>query len=468
MRGRWVARGVCFALWLLFAGVACTYTPALMGAQSNSTVTPEPAVTPAPDGFPIPEISEFPAPGQVVVLGEDANLYLLQRGHTPLALTSDGRPFNEVQGGQIYTHPTWSRNGWLSFARVSIPSQGDLSLDVLAVRPGESDPITLWSTQEGGYIYGYWSPLPCTNGPDCGRFAFLMDEGDTIALHLAEVNSENSIPISESILDRAQPFYYSWSPDGESMLWFQNSQSLLIYDVEEHEVRARLADSPGLFQAPAWSPVDQRLLFTRSEAEGSVLTIAEGDTRAGLGLPLEGAVFFSWSPDGEHIGYASGTFPLSAITVIDDKGNIQHIIEDIENVVAFFWSPDSSQLAVVSLEAAPEPLPEAHEPGLYARRFAQRQTPDFVLVWSVVSLATGESRRLATFLPTREQFYILQFFDQFSQSHRVWSPDSRYLVYAEQSAGVDRGLVRLIDTTQPGLSPWTLMEGRQAVFSFED
>jgi TolB protein len=250
------------------------------------------------------------------------------------------------------------------------------------------------------------------------------------------------------------------------MLWFQNGERLSVYDVGAGNIELELQDAPGFFQAPAWSPVDQRLLFARSERQRNHVTIADGDVRAELGRPLAGAVFFSWSPDGEHIAFASGTYPLSPITIVGSDGSNERVISGVENIIAFFWSPDSTKLAVVSVEEATEPLPEAQGPGFHGRRAAQTDTPDLTLVWHVIDVGTGEASRLATFFPTREQFYLLQFFDQYSQSHRLWSPDSRYLVYAEQPAGAEVGSIRLLDTTQPDQSPRVLMEGRQAVFSF--
>jgi len=60
--------------------------------------------------------------------------------------------------------------------------------------------------------------------------------------------------------------------------------------------------------------------------------------------------------------------------------------------------------------------------------------------------------------------YYLRFFDQFARSHRLWSPDSRSLTYAEVLDD-GRSVVSLVETTGTG-TPRTLMYGRIGVFSW--
>jgi hypothetical protein len=72
---------------------------------------------------------------------------------------------------------------------------------------------------------------------------------------------------------------------------------------------------------------------------------------------------------------------------------------------------------------------------------------------------------LQGFLPTRDMLYFLSFFDQFAQSHRLWSPDSRYLVYAELTSE-SRQLIHLLDTNDPAAWPLTLTEGQIGIWSY--
>ena len=76
-------------------------------------------------------------------------------------------------------------------------------------------------------------------------------------------------------------------------------------------------------------------------------------------------------------------------------------------IVAFFWSPDASKIAYVSVNDSEENLQ-----------------------WRVIDLTSGVDTELIDFIPSSDQLTWYAFFDQYVQSHRVWSPDSRSLLFA--------------------------------------
>ena len=90
-------------------------------------------------------------------------------------------------------------------------------------------------------------------------------------------------------------------------------------------------------------------------------------------------------------------------------------LEIDENVIAYFWSPDSSKLAYVTLSDT---------------RGALR--------WNILDVQDGARWPLVDFVPTPDQLSILQFFDQFAYSQSMWSPDSRSLLFA--GSIVDEGI----------------------------
>ena len=81
-------------------------------------------------------------------------------------------------------------------------------------------------------------------------------------------------------------------------------------------------------------------------------------------------------------------------------------------VMAFFWSPDGSKIALVTPNAS--------------RNAFQ---------WEVVDSRTGATIRVVEFIPSSDLLTVLAFFDQYAYSHQVWSPDSRYLVFTGSLAG---------------------------------
>ena len=194
------------------------------------------------------------------------------------------------------------------------------------------------------------------------------------------------------------------------------------------------------------------------------MIVASGDMRSELGLPVDGAVFFGLSPDGSKVAYASGAFPLSPITVINADGSDGRVLANTQDVIAFFWSPDSTRLAVASLRTDNSSVPQTGI-AAHARRVQQGSQPGQPFQWTVVDVTTGTATLFAAFTPTEEEITRLQFFDQYAQSHRIWSPDGRYIVFAERP---DSGspAIRLIDTQNPGIAPLRIIDGVDAVFSF--
>lgn len=446
-------------------GISCSGP----GAPAGEPTPENPAPTASPTvEDPSTEQSDelaFPAAGQLAVLGAEGNLLLFEQGQPPVALTDDADT-SEAGGAVLYAHPTWSPAGWLSYARVEAADGTPSHLDVLARPPNAAEPITVLSADETTYVYGYWSPAPCPESAGCGRFAYLVNDGDRLAMRITAVQANGATSVEDHEVGRAAPFYYDWSPDGNQMLWYQYEETVRIYDVESDEFAETIDAQPGRFMAPAWSPVDDRLLLTeRSGTRNQLAIVADGETTE-LDMPFEGFAFFDWSPDGERIAYTYGGDPLSPVTVLNADGSGRQVFDAVEDVVAFFWSPDGAKLAVISLVLAEDPLPMAGRTG---RARPARQDPgDFEFLWSVIDVESGEATPLARFLPTADQWYMLRYFGQYTHSHRVWSADSRHLVYADQRGDPDQPVVLLLDTSEPGLAPIEIAEGTFGVFSFAD
>jgi TolB protein len=88
------------------------------------------------------------------------------------------------------------------------------------------------------------------------------------------------------------------------------------------------------------------------------------------------------------------------------------------------------------------------------------------IAWSVLDISTGANRRYGAFFPTQDMLYMLVYFDQFAQSHRLWSPDSRYLIYAEVTPS-NEASINLLDTAQSNTVPFSIASGFIGIWSFK-
>ena len=95
------------------------------------------------------------------------------------------------------------------------------------------------------------------------------------------------------------------------------------------------------------------------------------------------------------------------------------------HILAFFWSPDGEKLGYLTRQV----LPKAEW-----------------MQWRVYNLATGRDRGFKSFQPSLQMRFIMVSFNQYAQSHRFWSPDSRYLVYGHRNEEAGAEQVWLVDT----------------------
>ena len=125
---------------------------------------------------------------------------------------------------------------------------------------------------------------------------------------------------------------------------------------------------------------------------------------------------FLWSPDGKFLALSEssqlfayqgqGLLVYRTLTIIQgDNPTERGVIHD--PMLAYFWSPDSSRLAYVTVSDTRG-----------------------VLRWMLLDVESGVRQPLIDFVPSLEQLTVFQFFDQYAYSHSPWSPDGDALVFA--------------------------------------
>jgi TolB protein len=353
--------------------------------------------------------------GRLAYVAPDDHIYTLALGG------GDPRRVDSVPGEQavagearISRWPTWTADGSrLAFMRLR-SGEGDApaTAAVWSAMPDGSDHVKLWESQDEMPVYMAWAPNAASLG-------VLVQRGQSLSLLLIDPGGGQPTMVANG-----SPLYFAWSPDSSQLLVHSggdhraNSQaSLSLAQVGSGPTHQPLSQLPAEFRAPAWSSDGTRVAFVAEAPDkGAVLTVS--DTQGGQATrlaPLSEEGAFIWSPDGHRLAFTSrsaGSAPFyRGLEVVKTDGSDRARVAE-EPVMAFFWSPDASKLAFAAVD-----------------RQAQG------LSWFVADAAGKNRKQIGSFLPSEEQIRHFAFFDQYAPSHGLWSPDSRYLVYAGSAAG---------------------------------
>ncbi|MDX1995181.1 MAG: hypothetical protein SF029_22555 [bacterium] len=356
-----------------------------------------------------------------------------------------------------YQWPMWSNDGRLAFFCCVALDNTPIVLETFVSQDGSQAAELVYTGEDQVFYHAFWSPATCSDGASCRDLAILLNDLDEETLAVQVVRSGET-GVSDFVIGTGDPFYYNWSPDGTRMVWQRFNREFSIYDFAT-ESNTLLDFTPGFVQAPAWSPVDDRLLLgVYNEAERLTdLVIVEGETVTTLAEGIEGLVSYSWSPDGTAVAYrvlAEGNsgplYVLNATT-----GAVLASSPEV-GVFAFFWSPDSSRVAYVTSA-------QAQSDGSSAKRAQGQQRVG--LAWAVLDVSANTSRVQHIFIPTNETIYLLNFFDQFAPSHRIWSPDSTAIIFGEISPE-GKAVVSILDMIDGDAVPSYVADGFVGVWSY--
>jgi len=404
-------------------------------------------------GWLAPQVNRPPqrtsaAGGRIAYVGGDGHIY---------TIAPDGSNEHQVTRDRLadtsrYNALAWSLDGQLAFVSFS-----DAGSALFTSQPDGSDRTLVFSGEaDAAPFYLYWSP-------DSQRIAFLAPSpSDRLTVWMAASHDSDS----SQIIARGSPSYFSWAPDGQSVLMHIGGERMAVFRPGQSEL-TDLPDVPGGFQSPAWSPDGRRFLFVRQADNGTQeLVLAEGDERRALASSRAGLAF-AWSPRGDRIAFSipDPADPLlyGSVVVIDPEGKERRVAAQGQ-ILAFFWSPDGERLAVLNLDTS-KPSPQGRAIPVQAQAAPAPQSANARLAWSVVNVADGAFVDFPPFYPTDPFLLLVPYFDQYAQSLSLWSPDGRSLVYADVD---ERGesSIRVLDTQQPQQPARRLSDGTFAAWSW--
>ena len=292
----------------------------------------------------------------------------------------------------------WSRTGqWTAWALDDEDPDGTRELR-LHVEDTESNQVLL-----RGVSAFYLCPSPC------GRYLSHLSPGPLgLELTVSDIGTGEL-----RIIERGQPLFSAWSPDATQLAVHVGDRVLIA--PADGGAPVVLSEDAGRFITPWWTP-HGTVIF----ADGEQLVSARPDGEiTPLGVPA-GAGRFCLDPDGRRIALLHAEEDRTALVIVDLLTGERTTVTT-EPTAAFFWSPDARRLAAV-VPAGPSELQ-----------------------WIVHD---GESvRRLAPFRPSVTWLRdVLPFFEQYAQSHAVWSADScRLVAPAVDSAGSTQAVVHTVD-----------------------
>jgi len=396
-----------------------------------------------------------PASGRIAYMGVDGNIYTInQRGTQQTAVTADAALPSDGRGLlRYYQFPIWSPAGKrLAFVRIQGIDQVPTSTSVVTTDPDGTAATEAFTSGEALPSYLYWSP-------DGSHLSFITNSGTGAASSLQLVPAGGG---EATVIDAGSPFYWCWTPDGRTILihaggGFSSRSRIAFVNVFGYIYEEGLALRPGPFQTPGCSPRGDRILVAAQTGGDNdlIMTSRKGDVWEVLGR-ANNLLTFSWAPDGHQVAYVARNVGeegvegnLTLIDINEPNGEPRTVTEE-SLVIAFFWSPDSRKIAYFVPGAISDPEDEEAEPTI-------------VLTLFMHNVRKEQTREVLTFIPTQQFMDVVQNFDQYYHSARIWSPDSRHLVFAGQTQDGPAILLAKADST---IRPRIVTPGMVAFWSW--
>ena len=304
--------------------------------------------------------------------------------------------------------PVWSPDGerLMYSAYPAAGANGHGAFRVIASGSGR-DPTVVYTNEPGTDAIAQHTPHYLMWSPDGSKVAFIA-QTLTSGMSLIVANADGSGE-PKRLLNGA-PLYFCWSEGSDYLFTHVRELHYLIRLSEPEPAQVPVVSTR--YQAPSVSSIDGRIAMCGEMSEtvqGIIVATIQGG--AEIVGEFEGLVAVAWRPGRGQLAVASGLDRGSGyydqLSLLDADSTAERVlIEDA--MLCYFWSPDGSKIAYVT----------------------PSESADGSVRWAVLDLETDDVQYLADFLPSREQLTMFMFFDQYGQSHKLWSPDSSKILFA--------------------------------------
>lgn len=390
---------------------------------------------------------------RIVFVGNDSNIYVADPlSGASTALTTDGG------ADHPYNYPTWSPDSHrLAFVGLEFENGAPQAGALYTVSPTGEQLTPIFKSLENFPFYVYWSP-------DSRLVSFLANkDSQTMSLNIGRTDEPGSV----REFDVGSPFYWAWAPDSSQMFTHvggtraQSQDARLgLVPFKEDAAKRSLESAPGSFQAPQWSR-DGKILYSAQQGNEQVIAVSDAQGVEVTNLATyDGRASFALSPDGAEVAYllTAPRTPLphfGPLRVVNVNGENPRLVSQ-DPVLAFFWSPDSTKLAYLTVQAAENESSFNSAAALSAVASSQpekfprsiQNSPqvqgEIKLNWRLWDRASDTSRTMTAFEPTLSFLNVMPFFDQYANSSTFWSPDSQSFVYTARESDTD-GAVLIAD-----------------------
>lgn len=411
--------GTLYGVWTLVDSSLPTPTVQAVVEAADPTVTPEPTVAAEPAAT---VAAAGVAPTASEPVGPTGRIALVDSMGALQLIDPATKSQIELDDSRVYQFPAWSPDG----TQIAAIGQGQTAGGVYAVDvdSAENNITTLYNTTSRFPIYLYWSP-------DSRFVSFIANAGNGLLdLWLADRDEEDD----GTILHTGQPFYWDWADDSSELLFHTGGarrDSQIGYLDLAGNINEGNFGASGLFQSPDMTPDRAFLAYAESRSSERGIVIEQRNSGEKIFYDHLGNISMAWNATGDQLAYSAAGQTLSAygpLYLFDRNDGERYQLTD-DFVLGFFWSPDGKKVAYFTPqfgERQPEAVGSRTRVG--KTQPIQSETQVRLNLW-VYDIEAQLPQYITTFVPTglfTNQF--LPFFDQYARSHRIWSPNSDFIV----------------------------------------